>query len=377
MYRLRGIGGQFVILEESAYITPPVFTDVICPILIQQYCCLLALSTVSYRPNHFFSRLVKNTNKSFNVIRAQYICENCIAAGVRDPCVHNIDFIPHWNDIEAVDDIKELQGEGGADKVLTETYGLDPDFDEENTFPPERIQWFLSSKRKTLDQPVRYLFVGIDPCAGSVKKDQDRPSDVAIVSWLAGINALAGCESIPANSSSDFYGILIRHIDTILAHKYCRDATIIVNCEAGTGFVPGDTYELLRKRYPGRIEVVNSNPGKAGTIMSNDLKIRMVQMARAMLETENIGIWDSFVTIFRKPEFIWKELPEQFSRFTRTERETTTGKIYSIWSGKGDGKSLKDDLVMAFLISLYTMNTYFVRDNKNPRKWIGALQVGR
>ena len=98
--RLRGTGGDLIILEEAAFIAADVWTEVVIPLIEVKNTALIAISTPLDSSN-FYSTLISMKDdrgeKVFEVLEARAACAACIEK-LDDPskCPHTNLERPSW-----------------------------------------------------------------------------------------------------------------------------------------------------------------------------------------------------------------------------------------------------------------------------------------
>lgn len=334
------------------------FRDILAPILIKENTCLLALSTVAYKANHFFARLVANSAKSFKVIRVKFICEQCEAKGLRDEvCRHRRDCVPHWAAESVIGIIKELVGKEGQSRIETENLGLDPVADDSEVFKPALIQDLLTKDRIPLTRDLRQIFLIVDPCAGSIRQNEDRPSDFAILTFGYPGNIWLGMESLPANKSEDYEAILVSHLKTLRAKPHCRFAQIVVDVESGTGLTAGDVQRLVKDHF-NQVVIMDDDSRKPGRQTTYKMKAELVQLTAAALRKKEVFIYDEFVTHHPKPKDLWGKWHQQMLKYAQKKKQLRDGNISFTYTGKGNGDE-QDDLALTFQRGVRTMIDFF------------------
>lgn len=348
-----------IFIEESAFCSNKLFNEIISPTLVQDESCLVALSTVSYVPEHFFARLIANVNKSFKVERIKYVCDTC-AKEKRDKkmtyCIHNADFVPHWNNEDNLGIIAELVGKEGLRTFLVENLGLDPERPVSEVFRADMVRAFVASARRQLTSPIRDIFVVVDPCGGSIKDYKDRPSDFAVVTIGSPGNVILGMESIGANKEEDYEDRLVAHIRRIQANRYCQNARIVVDVETGTGFTAGNVNKLIKQHF-NRVVIMSDYDRKPGRQTSNESKAEMAQLTNAMLMKGDVCFHEHFVTTHEDPEQLMEMFTEQMIAYKRNIKETERGYVSVIYNGKEGNK--KDDMAVTFQRAVYAMHDFY------------------
>lgn len=335
-----------IILEEAAYLKKETFLEVVVPILILEHSCLVAISTLGKEPTNYFNRLVKSG--LFFVHKVTYVCEKCIEKGEIQQCRHRLDAIPHWSNDDMLAKVKDIAGEDNQDKFERENLGVVSEDSRPNCFRESRVMEMMTNPRRVLEAPVRYVYVCIDPSAGT-DISENNMSDFAVVTISGPNTTILGMEGIDAVEPSDYQDRLIEHVRRIRALKFVQDATLIVDVESGTGQEAGHITTLLRQNFT-NVVTMRDFKRKPGTKTLNSTKKEMMEMTRALLNAGDVSILREFVTTDPDPAKLLKKFQDQmleYSRFVSVGR-TIHQKNTETYSGKGASKNRMDDLCVTF-----------------------------
>lgn len=107
---VRGIGGNVMICEEAALMTPEFFLAVVAPILRMERTAMLAISTPQGEDNYYdtYSRLVVGGKPFFNTFVIESVCDKCKKKGVEEHCPHLRHMLPPWLSASKEDTIAHL-----------------------------------------------------------------------------------------------------------------------------------------------------------------------------------------------------------------------------------------------------------------------------
>ncbi len=171
-----------------------------------------------------------------------FICEPCFAQGMRDPCVHNRDSVPdHLGENSEL--VKSMYGDNDESRAR-DVMGIVDDVGC-NCFTEHSVMNMMKSPRETIYKPVRFIFVVVDPCAGS-RIEETRASDFCIVTMCAPFSTIVGIDAFDVITTQDYEPRVLEHIRRIRAMPMFTNATIVLDAESGTGLTAGDVQLLIQ-----------------------------------------------------------------------------------------------------------------------------------
>lgn len=170
--RLRGTGGDLVILEEAAFIDESVFNEVVIPLLEVSNTALVGISTPLDK-NNYYSSLVNLVDecgtKVFHVFEAKNACDKCIAE-LEDPsqCPHVTLERPAWKSKEKQKIVKALY-KNNQTLLMRESMGIITE-DVSGLFHQKSVEALISSEGIAPPKGATCVFVAIDPNGGGNSK---------------------------------------------------------------------------------------------------------------------------------------------------------------------------------------------------------------
>ena len=176
---LRGTGGDLIILEEAAFISSEVWTEVVIPLIEVKNTALVAISTPLDSSN-FYSVLVnmkdENENRVFEVLEARAACQACIET-LEDPskCPHVQLERPTWKSKEKQKVVKALYA-GNEQTMLRESLGVVTE-GSNGIFIRKQVNRLFETSRSSMPLDTEHIYVAIDPSGGG-------PSHFAICSAI-------------------------------------------------------------------------------------------------------------------------------------------------------------------------------------------------
>jgi hypothetical protein len=350
---LRGGGTNFLILEEAAYIDRKT-VSLLLPLMSEWKTRFIALSTNGELPSNVFNKIIKSPFVDAHIV--SYVCGDCVELGVRDTCKHKADSVPTYA-TDTSDFVKSILGDENED-YARENLGIEI-LDQFKCFTKKSVDKLFTKQKAPLVEKVDFVFVTIDPCAGSGADDV--PSDFAIITTCLPAMILGGEKLIVRNTTSEYKSILIEHLEWIRAKPECRTAILIVDCESGTGQSAGDIEEFLREKFRSLYFFNDFDGKKAGTWTSNGAKVQAMELFRVELELNTLRFYDQFVTHHTKIQTMMSEWQDQIVSFEKHIRVSEKKSINSlILSGKRAGK--RDDMCLTLMRAIRNMYLFKTLD---------------
>jgi hypothetical protein len=282
------------------------------------------------------------TAKEFmTFIEISYICAPCQAAGVKNVCPHKLAVLPPWIS-EDNDFAKFLFGDD--DDIAREQMGI---IAQSNMycFRRDLVERFIGRPRVSLFDPVRWIFMSIDPCGGSKKPEHGR-SDFAIVSICFPYTTIVGLEAIDAVRTEDYEPVLMEHIRKLREKRFLENATIVLDVEANNFMEAGNIQGMVRRA--GNVLCMDDAGRKPGMETTPAAKEEMVDIFDRLLHADDIRIDPEIVTNHPNPIQIIRALGEQcveYRRYIKPSKDVTRRSMHT-FSGKGERGNKKDDLCL-------------------------------
>lgn len=323
-----------LILEEAAYISAEVIQEIIVPVLNVNNSCIVAISTLGKKPSNMFAQMIRS--ELFFVHQVTYICEPCLKLGVQEVCKHNRAFVPPW-----IGDNSELVHslfDGKQEKMMRETLGVLDD-QGPNCFTERSVLKMMTDPRVTLYEPVRYVYIVIDPSGGSDIPDK-RSSDFCLVSICAPNTTIVGMEAIDVVASEDYEQIVVKHMNLIRLKPMFQNCTFVIDAESGCGYVAGDLEVLIRRNFQRVVCMSDFTNRKPGTLTTNQAKKEMMEMTRSLLDAGEVRMMADFVSCHACIPDMLKEFQNQmlnFERIVLVSKSIRTGNTVK-YSGKQHGR---------------------------------------
>lgn len=347
------MGGNFIVLEEAAYINAMTIKTVVMPVLRVTRSALLMISTLNSSNSNTFNRVVES--QVLFTHRVKYVCEECEKHKLMSECKHRNYAKPSWLDDD--DDMGRLIF-GDDEDLNRENLGI-MDSGSRNCFRPELVQALRSRPRiKTFDLtlPPRYIYISIDPSGGSDNPDKIS-SSFAVVSCVSYGDSfvIVGMEELDVIEYKDYATVLEDHVRNLRSIPGLGGALIVLDVEGNGG---SDNAHAIQRPIMSFSNVVTVNDGKRrhGTLTTNPMKRDMMEAARAALERKAIHIYENYVTSHRNPLKLLDVLFQQMLDYEKlTKVSTAPDKPSSVYfSGKGVNKKGRDDMIQTLLRTMMT-----------------------
>lgn len=367
-HTLRGVGGNVIIVEEASYVTNMAFRELIIPLMALSTVCFVALSTLGAKSAGWFNKLIESDLVDNMIV--EYVCEPCRAKGIVNPCVHRVDSLPHWGSEDRVALMQKMYGDENKEVYLREVMGIVHDEGDGKVFSERKIREALTSPFVNFDRAVRRVFISIDPCAGSEIAEKNA-SDWTAVAFCEPYTTILGMLKLNIVDTAGYRNDLEYFCKEIRTRdEYLHDATLVVSVEMGTGFSAPDAYAFVRSKFY-NVETLNDMERKEGVLTSHKAKVEMVDIAREIINNNEIRFWNKFVTTDKNPAKLREEWARQMCNFRRIFVKGKTVKSHNsfVLTGKGEDKSDMDDLAMATLIGLRMRWRYETDPKIRPKSW--------
>lgn len=171
------MSGDVIILEEAAYCDPQLIGEVVVPLLAMQSSCLLCISTLLERGNHY-SRMFELKSATgdplFETMTISLVCEACMKTDAPEKCTHMLHEMPRWLSSQKLETVKMLLSDDSA-MLLRESMGVSAD-STQRAFASADIEAFVErarvrsevfehSVKEGLGKPC-YVLLAVDPSGG-------------------------------------------------------------------------------------------------------------------------------------------------------------------------------------------------------------------
>lgn len=347
--KLRGVGGDLILLEEAAFMPIKMFHEVIVPLLELETTALICISTPQDSSN-FYSMMFKMVDAGgeplFNQIQIQMVCEDCKQGPHPEKCTHMKHLLPKWKSGGKQDMVRQIYGDNSAD-MLRESMGVTTN-DSNAIFADSWLEAFISRPLYTSIATPRVIFVACDPNGGG-------SSQMAIVSLYQDQNnfAICGMESHAVKGHGEVRNLLETHVRAI--RSVFVSSYIIFIPESNLGHEASHMSHMLKDVPKCRSLMEKGEPGVITTHKRKELYANT-----AVERLAGDGIWYASQFVCVNP---YGDANDRESRVKRLFRKqlglyskivVPRGKDYNlpkiIYSGK---ESAEDDLAMTFQICLY------------------------
>lgn len=353
--KLRGVGGDLILLEEAAFMPIKMFHEVIVPLLELETTALICISTPQDSSNFYsmmFEMVDQAGEKLFNQIQVSMVCDDCKLTANPEKCTHMKHLLPKWKSGGKQDMVRQIYGDNTKD-MLRESMGVTTN-DNCALFQDDWIKQFVSRSPYTPPSQPRVVFVACDPNGGG-------SSEMAIVSLFHDANnfAICGLESHSVGGHGEVRMLLESHVRAIRATF--PSSYIIFIPECNLGHEASHMAHMLRDIPNCRSLMEKGQPGVLTTHKRKELYANCAVerfASGAIWYSEQFVCADPYEDANARAARVKKMFRRQLTVFSRIV--VPRGKDYNvpkvIYTGKDQGE---DDLVMTFLIGLYWSIKFF------------------
>ena len=336
------------------------------PIYRVKNASIIGVSSQYIDPECMFARALKSP--LVEVVDVRLICEPCKALGVKTICVHKAHLVPAHIDTKKDSVIRDLMPEDeGEDNELRETIGWPPDRNMSRfCFQKEAVESLFQRPRLDQFPRPRFVFVAVDPAAGSDTLEPSNQSDLSIIS-LTERNLIVGLDSINytlsgANGADEF---IVGHLKELRKVRGLEYSAFVVGVEGNMGTAASRIQQLIRttEQLEGII-FMDMYEYKKGLKMTLENKIKMKEILSASLDNNSVDIYKHIVS--NNPIGKLGELKQQLIDYQYVAKDGVTKASNRIAISTLSGKvkpGKKDDLAVALQWGLYVQHLFF----RDPR----------
>ena len=353
--KLRGVGGDLILLEEAAFMPIKMFHEVIVPLLELETTALICISTPQDSSN-FYSMMFEMVDaageKLFNQIQISMVCEDCKLGPHPEKCTHMKHLLPKWKSGGKQDMVRQIYGDNAKD-MLRESMGVTTN-DNCCVFQDEWLDKFTKRSPYSPASTPPVVFVACDPNGGG-------SSQMAIVSLFQDQNnfAVCGLESHAVKGHGEVRHLLETHVRAIRATF--PSSYIIFIPESNLGHEASHMAHMLRDIPKCRSLMEKGEPGVITTHKRKELYTNSAVerfAGGAVWYAEQFVCANPYGDANSRAARVKKMFRSQLGIFSKIV--VARGKEYNIpkviYSGKEQGN---DDLVMTFMIGLYWSIKFF------------------
>ena len=353
--KLRGVGGDLILLEEAAFMPIKMFHEVIVPLLELETTALICISTPQDSSNFYsmmFQMVDQAGEKLFNQIEISMVCEDCKLTAHPEKCTHMKHLLPKWKSGGKQDMVRQIYGDNTKD-MLRESMGVTTS-DNCAVFQDEWLNKFTARSVYTPTTTPKVVFVACDPNGGG-------SSQMAIVSLFQDTNnfAICGLESHAVSGHGEVRNLLETHVRAIRATF--PSSFIIFIPESNLGHEASHMAHMLRDVPKCRSLMERGQPGVLTTHKRKELYTNCAVERFAggsIWYSEKFVCADPYEDANSREARVKKMFRRQLAVFSKIV--VPRGKEYNIpkviYSGKEQGE---DDMCMTFLIGLYWSIKFF------------------
>lgn len=259
-----------------------------------------------------------------------------------------LDSLPHWNSTSGLKFIMDAVGIEESEAFARENLGFEAgteQTDRAKCFQPKLVRALFSQPRQNPTRPVRYIFTVFDPVAGSKRSDA-RTSDFVIISIGLPVNIILGVDALDVVRTEEYQEPLRLHLERNRARPFCREATIVIDAESGTGLCAGDIDKYVQDRFDNVI-VIQPMDRKPGTVTSHRVKEDMAEYTHKILMSGEYCFAEQIATSHPNPAKLLAEFRDQLIAYEKVLQRSGIHE-HLVYTGKGIHGKAKDDLAVTF-----------------------------
>jgi hypothetical protein len=234
--RLRGTGGDLIILEEAAYVDNKLFYSVVLPLLEVANTALIGISTPRDDDDgSFYNGLLTKTDEQgkllFNVHKIQGACERCIEE-LEDPtkCPHVQMVIPPHKSAAKQKIVQLIFGTENKGTMARESLGVTT-AGGKGRFDKASIEFMMTSNCVRIPPEVDTVYVGINPNAGC--------GGYAVMSavYVGNVMTIVGMELADVSTNQQIASLVRRHVTDLktMLSSFQRDVKVLLLPESSLG----------------------------------------------------------------------------------------------------------------------------------------------
>lgn len=353
-----------IVIDEWGFFNDRKILEDMLPIFRVEHVPIIGISSATQDESTMFWRALHS--KRIDVLDVQHVCPSCLKLGLKHVCPHRS--VPKWINSEKDDIIIDLLEDAEA-FMMAETLGVSSrENDDCKCFTSRRITELFLRPKFDFNHQARFVFVAIDPAAGSDSLGHLNQSDLAMVSLVAGTGTLTNTTIVGLDSYNITKGarqgdeMILNHLQRIKQIPMCENSVIVLGVEAGTGVEASRILNYIedsKKVHP--IIPMRHFMHKDGLKMNQANKIKMMEYTRRLLDNNVLCFHKNLITEDpRNLNYLETQLLNY--EYVPTGSKLSNGAPVGGYklSGKKNAKT-KDDLCVALQWGIF-MATKFWKD---------------
>lgn len=351
------MGGDILIIEEAAFISPDVFKNAILPMLGVNHTACLAISTPSDDDANLYTRMFQmkdeKGNPLFHSIDVGLICKDCLEQDKKQ-CPHNKGRLPAWksggrmNRMKAImkNDMEAFARENLGAMISTSDYV----FDRPGILRFEnRDAYFLFNS-----QP--FVHVAIDPAGGGTLSDY---TIMSMVKTRDGKNVIVGMDTSASKKQTEIDNLVRGHFAGLRRHPCLQESMIIVYVEANMSWlIPSNIKNIVTTGVFGHVIMETSNikstdENLPGVLTTNANKRLYAEILQSCIIEDSLS-FSSHCSKHAQFHSNKRKLMDQLRNYRREIKEPNDmafGQFRESYTGKAKGQ--KDDMCLCIQLLLY------------------------
>jgi hypothetical protein len=354
--RLRGTGGDLIILEEAAFIPQDVWLEVVIPLIEVRNTALVAISTPLDSSNYYSTLIAMKDEDGkdvFDVLQAQAACAACVEQ-LDDPskCPHVQLERPSWKSKEKQQVVKAMY-EGNQQTLMRESMGIVTETSG-GVFLKQCVKHLFSKPRVQFSAGVRHIYVAIDPCGGGESKFA-----MCSVYKENGSMVVVGLDDAKITGHTDMKDTILRHMHGLrrLANASSHTVKFIIMTESNLGLEAAHVANML-KDFPNCTNLRETGPaGRYGVLTTHQRKIEFVALIESMMSQQAIMIATDLISSDATAAIATLQRQLNQYRMVTSKASGVFSAAKISYSGKVDAQGrvglMQDDLCIALQLAAY------------------------
>lgn len=357
---LRGMGGDILIIEEAAFISPDVFKNAILPMLGVNHTACLAISTPSDDDNNLYTRMFQmkddKGNPLFYSIDVGLICKACLESGDdrAKRCSHNSQRLPSWKSGSRMNRMKAIL-KNDMDAFARENLGAMIS-NSDYVFDRSAILRLDAREPHAVLRPPAFVHIAIDPAGGGTLSDYCIMSMVHVPS--SGTNVIVGMDTSASKKQHEIDNLIRRHFAGLRRHPFLSEAIFIVYVEANMSWlIPNQIESIVCSGAFGSV-VMDTTLTKGskelltGVLTTNANKRLYAEILQAcILEDTLVFSLQCVSQAFAENKNKLIEQLRNYRREIKEPNDLSFGTFRESYTGKAKGQ--KDDMCLCIQLLMY------------------------
>lgn len=337
---IRGVPVHLLVLEEAAYLPQKIVESTLAPYM--QIAPIYGVSTLGSEQTNVYTKMIESGVFETRIIT--YVCSSCYALGLRTVCPHLKHLYPSHLIREGLDMIQTIFGQSEVSE--RENLGIANGGNTNYVFNKLLVER-LKLQPHRIPNPGKFIFVSVDPNAGSIGVQKSRFAAVSL-GCDGTILSILDIDSVFHTDYEKPFVDFLRHL-----RKFYSSSTIVMDIETNGNMEWSHIVELIGKN---KIQClfIQDHEKKIGSCTTESSKFEMVVIGLKRLQEGTI-----FMAVnMESPTVLYEQLLEFKRVISQGASKDKPPRIK--YTGKESGKP--DDVAMTFLRVLLAHQKFFTQE---------------